>query len=135
MIVALDDRNGMMFNNRRQSQDVKLREYLIQLTQGSNLFLNQYSFTQFKGMDLTNVTVDDSFIEKANENDFCFVENKALAPYLNKINTIFVCRWNRDYPSDLKFDIDLSNNYKLISSVDIVGKSHKEITLEEWSKL
>ena len=134
VIVAIDERNGMMFNKRRQSQDVKLREYLLQLTQGSNLFLNEYSFKQFKNENVSTLIVDNDFLEKAN-GEFCFVENQALLPYLNKISTVYLCKWNRDYPSDMKFDIDLTTGFKLKSAVDIVGKSHEKITIEEWQKL
>ncbi len=131
IIVTLDDRNGMTFNKRRQSQDVKLREYLIQLTHGSYLFLNEYSFKQFKDVDVSNIIVDKDFLTKASD-EFCFVEDQPLLPHLNKISAIFICRWNRDYPSDTKFDLDVTTDFKLQSTVNIVGKSHEKITIEEW---
>ena len=36
VIVAVDDRNGMLFHNRRQSQDRVLRERILSMTQGSS---------------------------------------------------------------------------------------------------
>ena len=35
IIAAVDDRNGMMFNHRRQSQDKVLREKILSLTLAS----------------------------------------------------------------------------------------------------
>ena len=32
LIVAVDDRNGMTFNHRRQSQDKRLRERILSIT-------------------------------------------------------------------------------------------------------
>ena len=135
IIVAVDERNGMMFNKRRQSQDIKLREYILQLVNGSFLFMNDYSGKQFLEHNQSKIIVCDDFLSKASDMDFCFVENENLAPYLSKIDTIFLCKWNRDYPSDMKFDIDLTTGFKLTSAVDIVGKSHEKITIEEWQKL
>ena len=34
IILCLDNNNGMMFNDRRQSQDRGLREYIAEMTQG-----------------------------------------------------------------------------------------------------
>lgn len=132
IIVTLDDRNGMTFNKRRQSQDIKLREYILQLVNGSFLFMNSYSGKQFLEHKQSNIIVCDDFLSKASDTDFCFVENENLTTHLNKISAIFICRWNRDYPSDTKFDLDVTTDFKLQSTVDIVGKSHEKITIEEW---
>ena len=45
--VAVDDNLGMTFNKRRQSQDRVLRERLLELTQGRDLWMNSYSVQQF----------------------------------------------------------------------------------------
>ena len=44
VIVCVDKSNGMMFNNRRQSQDSVLREKVISLLDGKKLFLNESLF-------------------------------------------------------------------------------------------
>ena len=43
VIVAVDDRNGMMFNRRRQSQDRVLREHILDMTVGKKLWMNHYT--------------------------------------------------------------------------------------------
>lgn len=95
--------------------------------------MNRYSFNQFKDDDIKNIIVDDNFLCNA-KNEFCFVENQCLIPYFSKIDTLYLCKWNRYYPSDMKLDIDLSI-WRLKETINIVGNSHKKITIEEWIKL
>lgn len=37
IMVAVDGNGGMIFNNRRQSQDSVLREYILNISKGSVL--------------------------------------------------------------------------------------------------
>ena len=41
IIVCLDDKNGLMFNKRRQSQDKILRTNIKELVKNKNLFMNE----------------------------------------------------------------------------------------------
>ena len=50
LIVAVDDRNGMTFNHRRQSQDKRLRERILSMTKNGKLWMNAYSHKQFVGV-------------------------------------------------------------------------------------
>ena len=51
IILMLDDDNGMMFNKRRQSQDIAVREKTAGIAGGSRLWLNEYSRGQFLDME------------------------------------------------------------------------------------
>ena len=63
-----------------------------------------------------------------NEN-FQFIEDKQLSEYEDIIDKITIYYWNRRYPSDLKFDIDFSNDkWQVISEEEFPGKSHEKIT-------
>ena len=73
LIVCVDKSNGMLFNNRRQSQDKVLREKLLSLVGEDRLFLNAYSARQFENNE--KLTVCEDFLAMAGEDDFCFVEN------------------------------------------------------------
>ena len=42
IIICLDDDNGMMFNNRRQSRDEKVVKDIIEMTDGHSLWMNDY---------------------------------------------------------------------------------------------
>ena len=129
VIVCLDDNNGMMFNKRRQSQDKVLRCSIKELVKDSTLFMNEYSYKLYKDIDDGNIKVCDDFLNNCTNDDFCLVENLTLATYKNKIDTIIIYNWNRNYPSDFKFDINIKdNNWTLIKSENLKGNSHDKIT-------
>ena len=129
IIICVDDNMGMMFNNRRQSQDRALRERILEITKGKNLYMNGYSASQFN--EGSNVIVDDNFLDKAQQGDFCFVENSDIRDYNSKIEKLIIYKWNRNYPSDFKFQLTL-DNFSLESTFEFQGYSHKVITEEIW---
>ena len=43
IILCLDNNNGMMFNDRRQSQDRGLREYIAEMIKGEKVYMNAYT--------------------------------------------------------------------------------------------
>lgn len=132
-IVCVDNSFGMLFNNRRLSQDKVVTDKIIELTKNNKLWMCRFSYTLFDKIDNRNINIDDDFLNEAANGEFCFVENKALIPYEKWIEQIIVFKWNRDYPSDLKFDLNLSK-FKLIETTDFVGNSHKNITMEVYAK-
>lgn len=129
VIVVLDDNNGMMFNKRRQSRDQVLYQRIIDITQKQRLYMNAYSYKMYEALGGNNVIVSEAFLQQAENNDYCFVENCALAEYANKIQQLIIYRWNRSYPSDQKFDLDI-NVWKLKNTCDFQGSSHEKITEE-----
>ncbi len=136
IIVCLDDKNGIMFNKRRQSQDKLLRDDISNTIDDANIFMNHYSYKLYKDIDNGNFQVCDDFLNKCGKNDFCLVEDKSLFSYINNIDNLIVYKWNRVYPSDLYFDIDLqSANWRLIESYDFQGSSHDKITKEIYRRI
>jgi len=132
IIVCLDDDLGMQFNDRRQSMDKALRDRLTQITTGKPLWMNAYSAGQFSNLP-ANAVVDEYFLEKAKEDDYCFLENIDISAYVSKVNTVIIYRWNRNYPQDVRFPVSLfSDNWHLISNCDFVGNSHDRITEEVY---
>ena len=130
LIVCLDDKNGMMFNRRRQSQDKVLRERVLALA-GGRLFMSAYSAKQFG--EVPGIVVDDDYALHAGENDFCFAEDKEIS--LADVKQLIIYRWNRHYPSDKRFDFDVAaEGFTLVSSEDFIGNSHPRITEEIYSK-
>lgn len=129
IIICLDDNNGMMFNKRRQSQDRILRADLKEFIKDKDLYMNNYSYKLYKDIDNGNIKVSENFLEQCTENDFCLVEDKLLNNYINKINNIIIYKWNRIYPSDIYFDINLtSNSWELLETKGFEGSSHEKIT-------
>ena len=131
LIFCIDDKKGMMFFGKRQSQDSVLREWIISHTTGGNLWMSNYSAKQFK--DLTGYIADDDYQTKATVGDYCFVEDKGYS--LEGVSEIILCHWNRKYQADKVFDIGLkANGFIKIESEDIKGSSHDKITIETYRK-
>lgn len=133
LIICVDDNNGMMFNNRRQSQDRELRKRIGELSEGQKLFMNNYSFKQFEDYEYDNIIVDENFMDKAENGDYCFVENTDIKNYNSNIEKLIIYKWNRKYPSNVKFSLSLQE-WDLKSSFDFKGYSHEKITEEVWTK-
>lgn len=132
LIACVDDNLGMLFNNRRQSMDSVLRGRILTMCAGKKLWMNAYSRKQFN-TDAEGITVDENFMSKAGSDDYCFAENISVKPYEKEIQKIILYRWNRVYPADLYFDIDLKN-WHLKESTDFAGSSHDKITEEVYVK-
>ena len=132
-VIAVDDRNGMMFHNRRQSRDRLLKEKILAMAKGRTLWMNAYSYSQFEGHGAEKIRVAEDFLERAGEGDYCFVEDRPLEPFLHKITEIVACRWNRKYPGDVFLDVDLEDGtWKRTAAEEIAGSSHERITIERY---
>ena len=135
IIICLDDNNGMMFNKRRQSQDKILRESIKELVKDKTLFMNEYSYKLYKDIDDGNIIVSENYLDECENDDFCLVEDKTLSNYTEKINNIIIYKWNRTYPTDLYFDINVQNEkWELIESEEFQGSSHEKITKEIYRR-
>ena len=132
LIVCLDDQNGMLFNNRRLSKDSCLRKRLLEQVKDGNLWMNAYSAGQFTE-ESDAVRVCEDYLAKAGTEDFCFLENADICPYIDRVEQLIVYRWNRLYPSDTVFPFDKSFvNWKKVSSFDFPGSSHEKLTEEVY---
>ncbi|MEY8391141.1 ribonuclease Z [Lachnospiraceae bacterium] len=135
VIVCVDEKKGMMFHRRRQSQDRLLREDIIKQCRGKRLYMNQYSYEMFGENEDSIIIVSENFLEQAGKGDYCFVENQDISRYLENVQEIIIYHWNRRYPADMYFMIDLANgNWKLVKEEELKGSSHEKITREVYKK-
>lgn len=132
VIVAVDDDFGMMFNKRRQSQDKVVREKLLNLVGNRKLYMNEYTMKQFtEPSDV--IAVDEDFLQIAESGDFCFVENQNLSGVTDRIDEMILIKWNRQYPSDFKLDVQPEKiGLQLKHEEEFVGNSHEKITMQIW---
>ena len=130
VFVCVDDNDGMLFNNRRQSRDQKVVEKIREIVGKEKLWIKEFSKAMFE----ESVVVDDALLDQAGQDDYCFIENEHLSPYEEKIDVIYVFKWNRVYPADFKLDLHLEERYTMTSSEEFVGNSHDKITLEVWKR-
>ena len=150
IIVCIDDRNGMMFHHRRQSQDRVLLADLLRQCQKNKLYMNAYSHALFLKHDLfakqalsTDIITAEDFFLQAGEEDFCFMDTMAdfltaadkMPALMDQIRGLILYRWNRTYPADTHFSIDLTDgSWILTSQEEFAGSSHERITRETYTK-
>lgn len=131
LIVCLEDRLGMMFNHRRLSKDVVVREKMQSLVGENPLYVTEYTAKQFDSLEgLVLLGEGESFADK---DGFAFIEDPTLIPSEASIEKIIVYRWNRRYPADAFFPIDLSA-WTLGASEEFAGFSHETITEEVYTR-
>ena len=132
VFICLDDHGGLMFNQRRQSRDSIVIADVVNSKEG-HLYINQYSSKLFENAGEDCMISDDIFAD-IGSTDSCFVEGVALLAHVKRISKLVIYRWNRVYPGDVHFDIDLANStFKLMASVEFAGSSHETITKEIWN--
>ena len=128
IVVCLDNRDGMLFNRRRQSKDSALCERVFKNI--DKLWMNSYSASQFSQTP-DRILVDENFLDKAGEQDWCFLENTDISAYAQRVSGVILYRWNREYPRDMTFPRELfSDKWTLIHREDFPGHSHPLITEE-----
>lgn len=134
VVVCIDNAYGMRFGGRRQSRDRVLVEELMQMVGADRILrIAPGSASLFKNY-AERVCVDEDFLNAAEPGDFCFVEDRELMPYLEKLEGIVLYRWNRDYPADFYLDVrpDVLG-WNLRSMTEFAGSSHEKITKEEYT--
>lgn len=131
LIFCIDKKNGTMFGGKRQSRDKILYENILAKVNDSRLWMSSYSAPLFSGE--SEILIDDNYEAKAEENDYCFIEDKGYQ--INECKEIIIYKWNRLYPSDKTLNIDLkANGFKLTSKRDFKGNSHEKITEEIYER-
>lgn len=129
VIITVENRNGMLFNHRRVSRDQKVSERILAYCKEKKLWMNAYSAKLFENNP--QIRVSETFLEQ--KDVICFVEDQDVTPYLPEIDTIILFHWNRDYPADFFFTVDLSE-WNRIHQEEFAGKSHEKITMEVYKK-
>ena len=126
-----------MFNHRRQSQDRVLRRHILDRVGDAKLWMNGYSAKMFEKDESEQVRkcliVDEDFLKKAAKGEYCFAESdpcgKDMFPDTTQVDSVILYKWNRVYPADQYFAMDLSG-WKLVETVEFPGSSHEKITEE-----
>lgn len=131
IILCLDNNKGMCFNKRRVSKDRVVTEKIGELAKNSVLWIAPFSAKLMDGQD---VCIDEAFLSKAGNGEYCLVENEKLESVKNQIEELIIFWWNRDYPSDLKLDLDFSE-FQKVGEEEFPGYSHEKITKEVYVRL
>ena len=134
IIICIDERRGMLFNNRRQSKDRVLLEDVKNIVGAKRILCSPFSEKMLTEAGVLHISTPN-FLDIASKDDFCFVEDVSIINYISRIDTLIVYNWNRLYPADLRFEIipELFGFQKK-SIFDFIGSSHEKITRELYEK-
>ena len=130
VIACVDDRNGMLFNHRRQSRDQAVTEKIQEICQGKILWMNEYSFSLYGNLEGVTVRCDKDFLIQADTGEFALTETEDPVLYSDKTEELILFCWNRTYPAQLFMTLDLSG-WKQVEELEFEGNSHKKITLKK----
>lgn len=135
IIVCIDDRKGLMFHNRRVSQDRFQRQDMLRECGGKNLYMSEYSEKMFCDNEARNIVVSGDFLKRAGAGEYCFVEDADVSEYEEKMEAVILYRWNRSYPADVYFTLNLSEDKWILERTEeFKGSSHDRITKEVYKR-
>ena len=132
LIACVDDNLGMAFHRRRQSKDRLLRERILEQVGNAPLWMSPYSAKQFEE-GAENICTDEDFLTRCSAQEYAFTELEAPGKVASQVGKLILYRWNRSYPADLYFDLEL-DGYTLAAVHEFAGSSHEKITEEIYIK-
>lgn len=146
VILCADEKNGLMFNRRRQSQDRELRKRILSIIGDEKLHVSAYSAGQFTESEWADklVICEDPMTASAapaapagpasaaSKRVYYFAEGQPLLPAAEAgiIEDVILYRWDKVYPADTWLDLPLTGAWHLAASTDFAGYSHEKITEE-----
>lgn len=128
LIACVDDRMGMMFNHRRVSQDKVVSKEIMDMCKNHSIYMQEYSAPLFSNGNVCNIKIVNELPFRELIGQYVFVENPAVIEE-SFVEKIILYRWNRKYPADQYFPIDL-NGWILSETKEFSGNSHEKITKE-----
>lgn len=134
LIVCLDDRDGILFFGRRLSSDRVVISEIAEIVGSAPLRIHPYSRELFSDQSF-NLHVDDGFLKQAGKNDWFFLEQGEIPIDPAEVEILYVFRWNRHYPSDVKFDLSpFQGRLTKTDFYELTGYSHPVIGVEVYTK-
>ena len=134
LICCIDNNYGMTFNNRRQSRDREVIKDIASHFTGRMICMEGYSAPLFDGVPAIKTEVQENMFSNTIENEIYFAERNLPDPGVLRPDTVILYHWNRHYPAQTYFNMDLLNGMRLISTSEFVGNSHEKITKEIWKR-
>lgn len=127
LYICLDDKNGLQFNHRRQSRDSAVLEDIRSQLTGS-LLIDPFSEKLIRDAQIPYVlppeTADDYFMETIPSDEV-----------MEQTTKIVIYRWNRHYPSDIRWVPDLTAmGFTPEETAEFPGTSHEKITREVYTR-
>ena len=132
LILCVSDEMGVLFNERRQSSDIKVVQDVIELASGSRVLAHTYSGKLFA--EYPQVVLADDYLTQAGEDDYCFCEKGT--PDANQVKSVILYLWNRSYPWDVcRDDVIEMNQFQKTEETEFSGNSHEKITRQIFERI
>ena len=127
VFILVDNKGGRMFFGKRQSRDSLLIEDVLKTVGEESLYITPYSAPLFEGAAVET--------ESFPSDGYFFNETLPLKENIEKIDTLIIYKWNRDYPADFYLDIDpKAEGFTLSETSEFSGSSHEKITKEIYTR-
>ena len=129
VIICVDDHYGVSFLGKRLSRDKFLYADIAEYINKRTLCVNAKAAALFQEQQISlKITTDFS------EDSLYFVEDTEIFRNRSKISKIILYRWNRIYPSDVRFSPEWLDEFQLINRTEFAGFSHDLITREVYCR-
>jgi len=130
LIVCMDDRCGVLFNNRRVSSDKEVIKHIRNITAGGTLMCSSYSACLFPA---GSVCIRENLPKDLPDALCYFLEGQDPTPVADRVSELVIYRWNRVYPSDYQFPLELfDTRMHVVAQGEFPGNSHARITWEVY---
>ena len=130
-VLCLADNNGLSFNGRRVSRDIRVSEDIVERAGAAPLFILPTAAPVFSGVR-AQLGLAGEFTADLPQNAVCFFDAAPPAD-LALFDRVVLYRWGRDYPADVFFTADLpALGYRLAETAAFAGNSHPQITREDY---
>lgn len=131
LVLIVDARGGMRFNNRRQMKDPVLIEKILAKYGGGRIFVAPMSAKLFQ--NINGVTVCDDPLGECTDDSMCFVESPSCLSGIEDMARIVIYSWGTSYPADEYFTLDMHEiGFRRISSEKLKTPSHDRITCDVY---
>jgi len=131
VIVCLDSRGGMLFNNRRQTLDYEIVDMIVNAAK-DKLYISPFSEKYFSGK--VSKVVDDP-LKDAPDDAYVFIEDRQVTAALDRIDKLLIYRWAAHYPTDTVFELDpIKAGFRLVGKIKFSTKVHPDTIKEIYKK-
>lgn len=134
-VLCVDDGWGMAFHGRRQSRDRAVCGRILSDAAGGALWCAPASRVLFPAPAGVRLAAAEDFLDRAGPGEFCFVEDRPLLPWLDRMEGMVLYRWNRCYPADVYLDLRPEPPaWRMVRREEFPGHSHPRITKEVYQR-
>ena len=134
LILCVEENGGMAFHNRRVSKDRVQLENMMEEIKETPFYVSPYSAKMLEEYGFCGYVETTEPDQIAEEDAWYFCEFGEYEVLLPKVTEILLYQWNRRYPSNVAFDMQLLEDYEKTEETEFQGSSHDKITKIRYCK-